>query len=88
MKYSKFLSSCAMRSDITVFTAVSGTCPEATEYGPYPSNLLQNSFQSHFPINTQQSFPDVFSHYSSAHTSSLTCMLHALVFIQFKNSAL
>jgi len=74
-----------MRSDITVLAALSGV---RVLRQLNPVHNLQTYFKTHFPINTQQPFPYLFSHYSSVHTSSLTCTLHALIIIQFKNFAL
>jgi len=52
------------------------------------SKLISRHISVTFPHKYPIAFPYVFSHYSSIHISSLTCMLHALIIIQFKNFAL
>jgi hypothetical protein len=80
---SSSISSSSSRSDITVFTTLSGV-PILRQLNPMitSKHLFQDKLQSNFPIIPSSLFLTL-SLYSSVHTSSFTCMLHALIITQF-----
>jgi len=78
-----------MRSDITVFTALSGV-PDLSKLNPV--HILQTSnFKTHFscisPLTSSSLFLMCF-HTTVLYTHNPSCKLHALLITQFKNFAL